>query len=229
MATAGNIISAASLKINVESPTTAQQATALTSLNNMIQFWGVEKLNFAPTSESLSIGTSTSTYTLASAGDSAAMRPNAILKCFLNDSDGYDWPVDIMSSDEYNRMSYKSYSARPTKLYFLPEFPLAKVVFNSIPDAAYTAYFELQKEFAAFASTTSTIGATFPNSYLEALVYNLAVSLGEDWDRKVSPTVIARAQETKAALDAMNAANRPVAKARFDMNIGSTYNITTDM
>jgi len=231
MATANDLISAASLKIGVGSPTTAQNATALASLNNMITFWGTENLNYVVTSETLSIGTGGAEYTVGSGGDLNTVRPLGIEKCFLRDSNDYDWPVGVMSSDRYNRLSYKAHSMRPTQLYYLPEFPLAKIIFNSVPEATYTAYFEFRKAFTAFASTTTTIGTTanpYPVEDLEAIVYNLAVSLGEDWDRKVPLTVIARARETKDAIDARNAANKPVAKAKFDFDGGAPYNITTD-
>ena len=133
-----------------------------------------------------------------------------------------------MSSYKYNSITDKDVSAKPTKVYFLPEFPLAKVIFNSVPDASYTAYFEFNKGFTALASTTSTLGATFPNENLEGVIYNLAVALGEDWDRKIPPTVMYRAKETKDALDSRNAANRPVPKAKFDFSSGRSYNIETD-
>ena len=228
MPAASDIITAASQKIGVQSPTAAQNATALASLNNMITFWGTDKLNYVVTSESLAIGTSTATYTIGSGGDLDTVRPISLEECFLRDSDGYDHPVSVMPSRAYNRLYYKSFSARPTLGYFLPEFPLAKIIFNSIPNAAYTAYFEFTKGFTAFASTTTTIGATWPNEYIEALVYNLAVSLGEDWDRKIPETVILHARETKESIDAMNAGNKPVPKAKFDLFVRSSYNIETD-
>jgi len=228
MAAASDIISKASTKVGVASPTATQNAEALASLNDMIAFWGTENLHFVVTSETLSIGTSTATYTIGSGGNLNTVRPVGIEKCFLKDANGYDWPVDLMSSDRYNRLDYKPTVARPTKLYYLPEFPLAKVIFETVPDAAYTAYFEFKKGFSAFASTTATLGATFPSEYYEALVYNLAVAIAENWDRKIPPTVMMRAQETKTAIESMNAANRPVPDAKFDLFDSGSRNITTD-
>ena len=167
-------------------------------------------------------------FTLKVLGDINTVRPVSIERCFLRDSEGFDWPVRKMSSEEYNTITDKDVSTRPTKVYFLPEFPLAKVIFNSVPDTSYTAYFEFNKGFAAFASTTATLGATFPNENLEGVIYNLAVAIGENWDRKISPTVMYRAKETKDALDSRNAANRPVPKAKFDFSSGRSYNISTD-
>jgi len=229
ISTAGNLITAASNKVGIQSPTPTQNAEALDALNTMISFWGTEGLNYVVTSETLAItAAGGAEYTVGSGGDLNTVRPVSLESCFLRDSEGFDWPVKKMSSEGYNTITDKDVSTRPTKVYFLPEFPLAKVIFNSVPDTSYTAYFEFNKGFAAFASTTATLGATFPNENLEGVIYNLAVAIGENWDRKISPTVMYRAKETKDALDSRNAANKPVPKAKFDFTSGRTYNISTD-
>ena len=229
ISTADNLITAAGSKVGIQSLTTTQKATILDSLNTMISFWGTEGLNYVVTSETLAItAAGGAEYTIGSGGDLNTVRPVSLERCFLRDSEGFDWPVDTMSSEGYNTITDKDQSVRPTKVYFLPEFPLAKVIFNSVPDASYTAYFEFTKGFTALVSTTSTLGATFPNENLEGVIYNLAVAIGENWDRKISPTVMYRAKETKDALDSRNAANKPVPKAKFDFSSGRSYNITTD-
>lgn len=228
MATAGSIIDSGALKVGLQSLTAAQSATALGTLNNLLSFWSVDGGDHVVTSESFSIGTSAAEYTIGSGGDKDTVRPLSVEQCYLRDGDGYDFPVRVMSAGQYNDIIDKDLSARPTKLYFNPEFPLAKIIFNSVPDAGYTAYFEFMKPFTALASTTTTLDNSWPGEYLEALVYNLAVAMGEDWDRVIPLTVKERAETTRTVIDRFNASNRPVPTSRFEFGAGGRYNINTD-
>ena len=231
MATAGELITAAFIKIGIGSPTAAQTASALISLNDMVSSWGGENLIYAVTSEGFTVTAADAEYTIGSGGDWDTVRPNRIISAFLRNSDNYDWPLRPMSSKDYNRLSNKSFDARPNMFYFLPEYPLAKIIFNCSPDDGYSFYAEYIKTFTEFALTTTAV--TLPPEYKEALVYNLAISLGEDWDRTVSKTVIANAIRTKQILDALIASQKIPPLARFDFaGIGSTsdsgYSIVTD-
>jgi hypothetical protein len=132
-----------------------------------------------------------------------------------------------MAAKDVNAVTLKTTEAKPDGFYFIPTVTLATILFECEPDIAYGFYIESWKNFTEFALTTTTL--TLPNEYKEAIIYNLAVSLGEDWDRVISKTVMMRAQETKYLISAANAATRPVPKAKFDLMIGHTYNITTDV
>ena len=228
--TAGDLITAAFIKVGVQVPTTAQTASALISLNNMMSLLGADLLSYCVTSESFSLAVTDPEYTIGSAGQWDTVRPSKVLSCFIRDDDDYDHPVRIMSAGEYNSRTSKSTDGRPTALYFLPEYPLAKIIFDSRPSSAEDAYFEFEKNFTEFALTTTAV--TLPPEYKEGLVYNLAVSLGEDWDRVVSKTIFAQAIRTREVIDRLNASNRPCARAKFDLGsaagIDLGYTIGTD-
>lgn len=233
MATAGDIITASFTKVGIDVPTTAQTASGLISLNNIISLLGADMLTPVVVSESFALVAADSEYTIGNTGSPQwnTARPIRVISCFLRDSDNFDYPVKIISSRDYALLSNKSFSARPNKLYFLPEYPLAKIIFNTSPDVAYDAYFEFLKNFTEFALTTTTV--SLPNEYKEALVYNLAVSLGEDWDRIVSKTILFQAARTREVIDRLNASTKAIPKAKFDFaDIGGTqdvgYNVVTD-
>jgi hypothetical protein len=231
MATAGDLLTAAFIKVGVDVPTTAQTASGLISLNNMMSLLGADLLSYVVTAESFTVVAGDSEYTIGSGGQWDTVRPESVSTCYLRNSDNYDYPVSVMSGKDYALLSNKSYTARPTELYFLPEYTLAKIIFNTSPDASYTACFEFIKNFTEFATTATTV--SLPNEYKEALVYNLAVSLGEDWDRIVSKTVYAQAMRSREVIDRLNATKKPVRKAKFDFaGIGNKssgdYNVVTD-
>jgi len=73
----------------------------------------------------------------------------------LRDSDNKDYPVDVMAGSDYNAQHDKMLEMRPTKVYLLTEYPLAKIKFNYEPDTTYTAYFEFLKNFTEFSTTAS--------------------------------------------------------------------------
>ena len=128
MATAADIIQAACNKIGVYAPNTAQIASGLISLNNMVSAWGVEFLS----------------------------------------------PVPARSL------------------------------------------------FSEYATTATTI--TLPDDYKDALVYNLAVALAEDWDRVISRTIYMRAMESKAFLSSQGMA-KPVPNVKFNVLLGNVREI----
>ena len=225
MTTAADIITQAFGKVGVRNPTAAQIASALISLNNLVSMLGPDIFPPYRTRENLTLTAGDAEYTIGSGGDLATVRPMSLESCYLRDSNGYDYPVNIVAPADYNDLYCKTLEGRPENVYFTPEYPLAKILFDYEPDEAYTAYFDFVKNLTEFAATTTSV--SLPNEHKEMLVYNLAVSLGEDWDRTVSRTVIARAQETRDIIERMQAANRPCAKATFDWT-GSRYNIYTD-
>jgi hypothetical protein len=226
MATAANIILTAFQKIGVYSPTVAQQTSALASLNNMISSWGAELRNHKLSREYKALTAGTAEYTVGSGGDWDTTRPVKLESAYLRDSNNYDWPLEIINAKQYNSHYCKSLEGRPERIYFVPEYPLAKIIFDYEPDTTYTVYCDFIRSLSEFTATTDTV--SLPNEYKEALVYNLSVSLGEDWEKQVSKSVQDRAKETKLVIDRLDAANRPPTKARFDMMMGSNYNIETD-
>lgn len=229
MSTVQNLVTSAFGKVGVDSPTAAQTASALVSLNNIVTFWGADQLNYSVTRESFALTINDPEYTVGSAGNFNTARPMKISTCYLQNADGYDFPVRVMSARDYAAINSKSIVQRPTRVYFIPEYPLAKIIFNSYPDYAYTAYFEFVKSITAFASVTAT--CDLPGEYNEALVYNLAMSLAEDWDRAISKTVVLKAEKCKETILQMNAAAKAVPLARFDMGVSGgigDYNIASD-
>jgi hypothetical protein len=235
MATANDIITAAFIKVGIDNPTAPQIANALISLNNMVSFFWADTLPPVITRESFTVVKNDPEYTVGDGGQWDTPRPMDVKSCYLRDSKNYDYPLNIMSGQDYARMSNKTWTARPTELYFVPEYPYAKIIFNYSPDASYTAYLDFLKNFTEFAATTTDVD--LPNEYKEAFVYNLAVSLGEDWDRVVSKTVFIQAQKTRDVIERLNASTRQIPKARFDIgymgsnkdsDLSGGYNIVSD-
>ena len=227
MATAGDLITAAFIKVGIGSPTAAQTASALISLNNMMSMMGAEFLYPSLIIENFTLTSGQAEYTIGSGGDlDTTYKPIKVESAFLRDGDSKDWPLRIISGVDVNRITYKTTEARPSEFYFIPEVTLAKVIFECECNYAYGFHIQSWKNFTEFPLTTTAL--TVPNEYKEFFVYNLAVSLGEDFDRQVPKTVLLRAKETRDIIDAMGASTRVIPKAKFDFGVGRIYDISSD-
>jgi len=225
--TAGGLITAAFIKIGIGSPTAAQTASALISLNNMMSMMGAEFLYPSLIIEDFTLTDGTAEYTIGSGGDlDTTYKPIKIESAFLRDSDSMDWPLRIISGVDVNSITSKTVEAKPASFYFIPEVTLAKVIFECEADYAYGFHIQSWKNFTEFPLTTTAL--TVPNEYKEFFVYNLAVSLGEDFDRLISKTVLLRARETKNIIDTLGASTRVIPRAKFDFLGGRRYDIDSD-
>lgn len=224
--TAGDLITAAFNKVGVYNPTANQTASALISLNNLVSSWVTEYLRPAAIRESFTLTSGDAEYTIGPSGDKDTVRPMRIENAYLTDSAGHSWPIEVINAKDWNDVGYKATEAKPERVYFIPQETTAKIIFECEPNEAYTFYYEAWQPITEFTDTTTE--TTLPVEYKEAVVYNLAVSLAEDWDRTIHPSVYERAKETKYLLSAAGASTRPPAKAKFDMLIGTTYDITSD-
>jgi len=225
MASAGDIINAAYRKIGIANAEIDEQNNALEALNDLLGIWGAEYLFPYVVRESFAL-TSADTYTIGSGGTLNTVRPIKISSLYLRDSNNNDYPIKIMSAKKYNDMTIKGQSGRPTRVYLIPEYPLAKIIFNYAPDTAYTAYFDFIKNFTEASSTLTTI--SLPNEYKAFLKYNLAIVLAEDKKIILPPTVYQLAAQYKDIIDRLNASVKVTPTAIFDMNIRRDYLIETD-
>lgn len=227
MSTATDIINAAYRKVGFSDVTDGDRTEALVNLNNLVSSWGAEFLNYYTVRESLVLTIGTATYTIGSTGNLDTVRPLSLKSAILRNSEGSDTPLDVIAARDYNEITSKAWEAKPVAVYFLPEYPLAKVIFDCEPSETYTAYFDFEKNLTEFAAITTTM--LLPDEYKEALVYNLAISLAEDKGIivPVTGTVRNTAQRLKDNLDRLNAVNKPVPEAKFDYRSGVAFDIST--
>ena len=227
--TAATIISASFDKIGIATPTTAQNTSALTSLNNMISLMGADFLPPYITRYSAALTIADAEYTIGSSGNFDTVRPSKIESAFLRDASSYDHPLKIISAKDYNQIYNKSLTAAPECLYYQPEYPLGKIILDSAPEQAYDLHMDMWVNFTEFTALSTSF--SLPPEYKAFFVYNLAVSLAEDWDRNVSKTLYAMAQESKNVIERLNASVRLTPTAKFDVPMPIAvggYNIETD-
>lgn len=206
MSTARDIVTEAYKLCGIRLPTATEISEAFTTLNNMLKLWSAERLLIPIiTEETFTLTVGEPIYTIGTGG---TVRPMKIESAYIRDANSEDYPVDVdMSLDEYNRITTKSTQARPTRLYYAPEYPSGKVHFNVTPDAAYTLKLFSWKPLTQFTDLDTTLN--MPGEYVEALQLTLAIRLAPtltvQLDNDVK-TMAATAHQTIRNL------NKPVAR-----------------
>ena len=216
MATANTITDGAYRLNSILNPSTAQDDSGLEALNNMISSWSAEGL-LVPynTIESFTLAVGKSTYTIGSGGEFDTVRPLRIIDAFIRDSGSDDYPVDVsMTRVEYNAITQKDAEARPTRLYFDPQYPKGKIYFNYEPDTAETLYLTSEKTITEFAALSTTVD--LPAFYKEALVYNLAIRLSQELDTQLAQETLGIAIFNKNTIENINARDKAFKQTRFD-------------
>lgn len=225
MATAQTIIDAAYRKIGEKAPTATDRTEALENLNNMISSWGIELLNYYYPRENFTLTAGDAEYTIGDGGDFDTVRPITINSAYIQDSNGYDYPLGVITVKDYDSIKVKTWEGRPENIYFVTEYPLAKIIFDCEPSEAYTLYITSEKNFTEFTGVSTTF--SLPNEFKEALIYNLAITLAEDRQKPVPDYIIKRAKDLKEQLAFIRSVNRPAPEVTYDFEDQTGYNITT--
>lgn len=207
--------------------TAAQASDGLEILNQLIASWSGESLVLPfRTTETLTYAVSKNEYTIGTGGDLNTARPIQILDAYhrLN---SIDYAMDIMSFRRYADIGLKSISTFPTRLYFEPEYPLAKLHFDLMPATDLTLHLISMKALTSIANLDDTI--VLPAEYDRALKFNLMLDLAPDYGMKVSQEIINAATESKANLKRIARANREeVLGVDSGLRSGNHYNIYSD-
>ncbi len=193
-----------------------EAAGAIDILNSMLDMWNAEGLVvYASTRESvvLTVGKALP-YTWGTAGDINTARPVRLTNAFLRDTTN-DYPVEIISQNQWDSIPEKSDTGRPFCLFYNPTYPLGSVYFYYLPDLAYTLFLDSEKDLGTFTGTTDTI--TLPPEYMAAIRWNLAAELCPSYKKAPPPKVEQMAERSLAILKRLNASNKlkPVKMNQF--------------
>ena len=211
MAITGNqIIAEALLLINRifpgQTPSTDEQATGQVGFNSLLDEWSAtglavySVLRNAP----FTLVSGTADYTIGSGGTISVARPVkieawAVLTTAGQTSSGK--PVDAATFAAI-ATDRSAIGARIQALNYDAAFPLGNIHLYPKPNGGTL---ELWVWTAFTQITDFTTAIVFPTGYLQAVIYNLAVALAPKFRMPLDPGVRAKADESRAALGAVNA------------------------
>jgi len=214
-----NIIKAALRLNNVisasETPDANQAADAMEALNFMLDEWSTDGLIvYLYSEQTFNVLSGTSEYTIGSGGDWDGSRPLDIKNAILTD-DNNDYGLIQYNQNDFMNINYKESSGQPTLFYYEQDFPLGKIKLFPEPDQNYTVTISGKEIFTQYSSVSTTI--SLPPGYLQALKFNLAINIANEYEDEPSAFLVQRANETLTKLKRLNNLHKV---GRMTYNIG---------
>lgn len=209
-----------------ETPTADELADGLEALNLLIESWANNRqLIHYLTENSHTLTAGTAAYTIGASADITTTKPVKIVSAFTRGT-GIDVPIKIIGENRYNRIATKTMTGVPEWLW--PNYGNALVTMTlfPVPASALTLYVYSLKSLTVYTSLTTTL--SIPEGYERALKFNLAIDLAPEYGKEPSAAVIRNAEQSKAAIKAINASNQVqpvnlsmlVPSTRFNINAG---------
>ena len=208
MATAGDQINRALRIIGIlaegETPSAETSADALTALNQMLDSWSTERLSVFATQDQTFIWPSGQiSRTLGPSGNFVGNRPIAVDDSTYFIVNGISYPIDIINQNHYNGIALKTVqSPYPVSLFVNMDFPNVTMFLYPVPSQALTFHFVSVTELAQPAALATIL--TFPPGYLQAFVYNLAVTLAPEFGVEIANSVKREADTSKRTIKRQN-------------------------
>lgn len=182
---------------------------ALVCLNQMIDGWNAEKLMIPATEiQDFQLAGNKQVYTLGTGGDFDTPRPARItgvsIVLITNQNFPLERPIPYYTDDQWQeRVPIKAIpSTFPQLVYDDQAFPLRNLSFWPVPIEADLFRMYSDELLTQFPNIGARYG--WRPGYMEALKYNLALVLADEWAGELGQTVVAGAQATKARIKTAN-------------------------
>jgi hypothetical protein len=217
---------------SVAQPTAAEDAQiGFDTLQDLLAEWSDGGLMVPCTvMEAVALVVGQEVYTIGESGtpDLTTIRPEQIVRAFVRDASGDEFPVDIIGEGQYRALVAQGLSVgRPDCLFPKYSAPNATIYLYPEPNAIELLFLVSIKPFIEPTVYTENLLTTteLPRNYFNALKWNLALELCTPFLREPTPLIVKRALETKNYIRKLNMA-RSVAPVSLGV-IGSVsrYNI----
>lgn len=182
-------------------------ATMLNDALEMMNEWLATQdhtFNHVISRQSFPLATNTFSYQIGDGATWDTDRPNQILAAVMRIANG-DYTIEITSRQRWNEVFDKTVRGHPTCLYYQPDYPNGKVLFDRIPSEAATVYLDLELPIAEVLTLDTSI--SLPPEYASAIRYNMAISLAPEYEKDVPNAVAVRAEQAMETIMRRNVAN----------------------
>jgi hypothetical protein len=152
----------------------------------------------------------------------ACARPTRLLDGMLNQSNGSDMPIRIITKEEYLRFGAKTSTGTPVQVVYDPNINYG--IFNTYPVinvAGYTLFLEALTLFEDFVNSTDN--PDFPPEWLMALVWGLAYELAIEYQVTETRLGLLEKSRDKWLFDAEASSQEPSVLFQPDYYASSQY------
>jgi hypothetical protein len=209
-----------------QEPTARELADGLADLNLLRDSMnGDGMLIYARIAESFTLSASDGEYTIGPGGDMDTARPVRILEgeAFINDG-SIQFPLAVMEQADWAAIPNTAIDGLPRSIYYEPAHPLGVVRFYPRPQVADS--FVLYQRTLLAQIVNGNAAFSLPPVYADALLYNLAIRMSDDYGKEPSSSIIAHASLAIAKIKKMNQ-RTPTLANDTPQSRGSGYDIQT--
>ena len=165
----------------------------LNSMNLLLGSWSADPFKiYVPTREDVVLTAGLSKHTIGDGGDIDTTRPEQLYDSFITIGDT-SYMVRLITRDQYDRITVKGQTERPTRMYYEKNMPLGSIFFYYTPDEAYTLTLISLSPFPTYVGTESFV---LPSGYERAIAYNTAIAAAPKFGKQVPIEIAAVAAET---------------------------------
>lgn len=216
MATVLDIVTASVRKLGVlrkgEALDADEAVDALNALNRMLDSWSNDPLliywkqweNFTLSAQAA--------HTIVSGGDLDTATPMKISFAYIRRSDGTDYPLKVITDEEYGAIPLKSLSASPSEYLYFDNNQTIKLY--PVPEAGDVLYILSEKRISQFAGLSDAV-ALQPGWEL-AIIENLSLLLADEYGEQPSRRLEINAAQSKANIRRDVARNRAMPFVPYD-------------
>ena len=177
-----------------ETPAADESSDALEALNLMLGSWGASRFLSASTGKVTKAMTGAASYTIGSGGDIDTTRPTALYVVTYTYG-GIDYNVKVIDYADYQKIGLKTVSGTiPEYIVLKPDNPLSTIFLYPIPTTGTLTLDSIRPA----TDLTLADDLPYPPEWIRALKFNLAIELSPEFGFKVSPELVALAQDSKA-------------------------------
>lgn len=187
---------------------TSELADAFDALNRMLGSWTIQdELIYTMQAARYNLSPSKTSYTIGPTGaDFTAPRPDRITAAclvMLGPSELH-LPLSLLTDAQwaYKRLREIPTSV-PTELYCDYSHPNSRLYLWGYPTVANDLELFTWSQLSSFPSQAAAV--SFPPGYANAIVYNLALQLNDQFGTPIRPNVLTTARRTSAWLKGLNA------------------------
>lgn len=186
-----------------ETPTATQVTESAEALNLMIKAWEADGMPlWGLTEYDLTMTAGVVKYRMGSGQTVNIPKPLRVIQAW-NTTNDIDTPMRILTKNEYNTLGNKVSQGIPIQCYYDPQLGYGDLYLFPVPSTTaasdYTVTIVYQRPFEDF--VTSTDNPDFPQEWLEALKYGLAVRLAPEYGLPVEQRQVLKS-EAKEIKDA---------------------------
>lgn len=175
----------------------------LSALNALMDSLSNDSLQvFARSVDAIALSAGTASVTVGPSGGTVTTRPVEVLDESYLRIGSTDYPLDLLTLDEWNAIGTKTLSGLPAALYVQPDMPDITVHIWPQPSEAATLYLWSRKQIRQFTSLTTELN--LPPGYERMLAFMLAEELAPEYEREPSPTVRQKAAAARRSIKRTN-------------------------